>query len=245
MQAKTRHLLLRVAAAGCARIPRNPWRKVPCSEPDRQIARLGWSPIAGCARTGLSLTSVPHHCGLSYSRADPPAQFPATSRFGGSLHANELIVTFVGDDAPGLVEQIAAAVSSGGGNWLESRSTQLGGRFAGILRIGSGSASRLEGSLRALADNSLHISVEDGAAASHAERVTLYLLGLDRPGIVHKVTRALSSLGINVVNLRTSVSAAAMSGEIMFEATALVDCGPDCADRGRSRRCIPDADHRC
>lgn len=139
------------------------------------------------------------------------------------------VVTFVGDDAPGLVEQIAAAVSNAGGNWLESRSTQLGGRFAGIVRIDVASASAvpLQGALRALTIPRLHISIEagdNGVAASDVQRLTLHILGLDRPGIVHEVTRTLASLGINVVDLRTSVFAAAMSGELMFEANALVEC---------------------
>lgn len=46
-----------------------------------------------------------------------------------------LIVTFVGSDKPGLVQHIASVISAQDGNWLESRMTQLGGKFAGIVRV--------------------------------------------------------------------------------------------------------------
>jgi glycine cleavage system regulatory protein len=46
-----------------------------------------------------------------------------------------LVITLVGPDRTGLVESVAQAVASHGGNWLESRMCRLGGEFAGILRI--------------------------------------------------------------------------------------------------------------
>ena len=42
------------------------------------------------------------------------------------------IITFIGDDRPGLVEQLSAAIEQSGGNWLESRMSHLAGKFAGI-----------------------------------------------------------------------------------------------------------------
>ena len=38
-----------------------------------------------------------------------------------------LVLTFVGDDRPGLVSQISQAVAAHGGTWLESRSARLAG----------------------------------------------------------------------------------------------------------------------
>ena len=45
------------------------------------------------------------------------------------------IVSFIGDDRPGLVEEIANAVKDCEGNWQESRLSQLGGKFAGLILI--------------------------------------------------------------------------------------------------------------
>ena len=48
---------------------------------------------------------------------------------------HDVILTLLGTDRPGLVEQVADTVARLGGNWLESRMAHLGGKFAGILRV--------------------------------------------------------------------------------------------------------------
>ena len=46
----------------------------------------------------------------------------------------DLVLTLLGPDRPGLVELVAGVIAAHGGNWLESRMSRLGGKFAGILR---------------------------------------------------------------------------------------------------------------
>ena len=144
-----------------------------------------------------------------------------------------LIVTFIGHDAPGLVGKVAAVVTEGRGNWLESRSTQHGGRYAGLVRVGvdDADAEALRRNLTGLSDADLHVAVEPGEERQRSDgpvqRLTLDILGLDRAGITHEVTQALAGLSINLLDLRTSVFAAPMSGEQMFQANALVECRVD------------------
>ena len=45
------------------------------------------------------------------------------------------VITFIGDDRPGLVEALAKVISGHDGNWLESRLSQLDSKFAGIIRV--------------------------------------------------------------------------------------------------------------
>ena len=45
------------------------------------------------------------------------------------------IVTFIGEDRPGLVEAVSAVIEQSGGNWHESRLSQLGGKFAGLVLV--------------------------------------------------------------------------------------------------------------
>ena len=45
------------------------------------------------------------------------------------------IITFIGDDRPGLVEQLSSVIENNGGNWHESRLSQLGGKFAGLVLV--------------------------------------------------------------------------------------------------------------
>jgi glycine cleavage system regulatory protein len=47
----------------------------------------------------------------------------------------ELVITFVGDDRPGIVQDMSQRVTARGGNWLESQMTRLAGKFAGVARV--------------------------------------------------------------------------------------------------------------
>ena len=49
--------------------------------------------------------------------------------------ATSLVLTFVGDDRPGLVNAISQAVAAHAGTWLESRSVRLAGKFAGVVLV--------------------------------------------------------------------------------------------------------------
>ena len=62
-----------------------------------------------------------------------------------------LVLTAIGDDRPGLVEQLATAISRHQGNWLESSMSHLSGKFAGIVRV-SVPATQLEALKSALAE---------------------------------------------------------------------------------------------
>ena len=48
------------------------------------------------------------------------------------------------------------------------------------------------------------------------------MLGLDRPGIVSEVSTAFAALNLNVLELETGVSQAAMTGGLMFSGKAVV-----------------------
>ena len=138
-----------------------------------------------------------------------------------------LILTFIGEDKPGLVESISAVIKNHDGNWLESRLSQLAGQFAGIIQIGvdTDQAKALINSLQMLTDQGLNIVLKEGAESRDISIAThkLTLLGLDRPGIVKDVSSALSNQRINVLELNTNIVKAAMTGEPMFEAEAIVE----------------------
>jgi glycine cleavage system regulatory protein len=58
-----------------------------------------------------------------------------------------LVLTVIGDDRPGLVEQLATAISQHQGNWLQSSMSNLSGKFAGIVCV-SVPETQLEASRR-------------------------------------------------------------------------------------------------
>lgn len=141
-----------------------------------------------------------------------------------------LVMTVIGDDRPGLVEMLARSVSEHGGNWLESRMSHLGGKFAGILRVSvpeDGVAGLLE-TLRDLDVRGLRVVSEESAAPQADRRpVRLELVGADHTGIVRDITGLLSERRVNVEEFTTDCVPAPMSGGVLFKATALLVLPPD------------------
>ncbi len=137
-----------------------------------------------------------------------------------------LVLTLVGPDRPGLVETVAQLVASHGGNWLESRMARLGGQFAGIARVVLPAAREgdLRAALGALEARGLKVAVTldpgSAPAAKPGRAVKLELVGQDRPGIVHQVTRVLAAHRVNVEELVTECVEAPMAGGILFQARA-------------------------
>ena len=131
------------------------------------------------------------------------------------------IVTFIGDDRPGLVEQLSSVIENNRGNWLESRLSQLGGKFAGLILVSlpGDSGETLESELKALSASGLSVRVTpSGGGVSHTtgRGITLTVIGPDRLGIVREISRALAARDVNVVEMDSNVSSAPMSAELIF-----------------------------
>lgn len=133
------------------------------------------------------------------------------------------IVTFIGDDRPGLVEALSRVIESHQGNWLESRLSQLGGKFAGLVLVAlpADNAAALETALKELSASGLSVRVTPATAvgAKRSDRsIVLTVIGPDRLGIVREISRALAQRQVNVVEMDSEVSSAPMSAELMFTA---------------------------
>jgi glycine cleavage system regulatory protein len=145
-----------------------------------------------------------------------------------------LILTVIGDDRPGLVEELATAVSAHDGNWLEASLAHLSGKFAGIVRVAvaADKTAALKAALAQLAGLKVSATVADAeksapAAVANARRFSLELVGHDRIGIVREVSQVLARHAVNVEELATHTSSAPMSAEILFNAQAELLAAPD------------------
>ena len=133
------------------------------------------------------------------------------------------IVTFISDDRPGLVEQLSGVIESNGGNWHESRLSQLGGKFAGLVLVSlpADSAPALEAALKDLSSSGLSVQVTstgERATPSAGRDITLSVIGPDRLGIVREISHALAKRHINVLEMDSQVVSAPMSAESIFTA---------------------------
>jgi glycine cleavage system regulatory protein len=139
--------------------------------------------------------------------------------------AENLVITFVGPDRPGIVQKVSALIQKYQGNWLESKMARMAGRFAGIARVEVplDMLEALSRDVKNLPDVS--VIVESGSSESIDSRSLSYRLntvGPDKRGILQEITDQLTRQGVNVVDLETQVSAAPMSGDKMFYADAQV-----------------------
>ncbi|QIK67235.1 amino acid-binding ACT protein [Nocardioides sp. HDW12B] len=137
-----------------------------------------------------------------------------------------LVLTVLGDDRPGLVSAVSAALDSHGASWERSRMARLAGKFAGVVEVGApdGTVGDLVTDLEALSSTGLTVVVErtDAPEAAEPTRLTLDLVGSDRPGIVASISSLLAERGVSVEELETEVRDAPMAGGTLFEAHAVL-----------------------
>jgi len=140
-----------------------------------------------------------------------------------------LAITAIGEDRPGIVNELTEFLHSAHLNIEDSRMSILGGEFAIILLV-SGDRAAIE-SVTQQKDSlesslNLNLLIRKTASKSASDELISYKInveGMDNPGIVHKLTRYLSQHSINIVNMQTSSSHAAHTGTPVFTVNMLVD----------------------
>lgn len=141
------------------------------------------------------------------------------------------IISIMTDDRPGIVDTLSGLVKDHSGNWLESRMTQLAGKFAGIVKIQIAEANipALESELDKLKSQGWVINTELSNPKSEdaIANAKISIVGNDRPGIVKDVAQALSGLAVNVIELNTQFESAAMTAEPLFKTKARVHIPQD------------------
>jgi len=129
-------------------------------------------------------------------------------------------------DRPGVVEALADTVTAHSGNWIDSSMARLGGEFAGILRVSAPKKNieALAAALTALSEKDIDVTIhrDRTAAPEGGHRVSLSLTGLDHPGIVLEVSRALAAFDANIEELHTESFSGSMGGEPMFSVNAKI-----------------------
>jgi glycine cleavage system regulatory protein len=136
-----------------------------------------------------------------------------------------LVVTLIGPDRPGMVSAVSDAATAHGANWTDSLMANFAGQFAGIVQLDVPPAGcdALEAALRALESPALRITVaraEGPARGAATRRLSLDLLGHDRPGIIQSISSQLAHHGVSIDTLTTHIVSGAMSGEQMFQMQA-------------------------
>ncbi len=136
--------------------------------------------------------------------------------------SEHLVISVIGDDRPGIVEELSGIILETGCNIEDSRMSVLGSSFAVILLVSGhwDKVSKLETALAGLQREQGLAIMHKRTSARHAQGHLLpYLaevIGLDHPGIVHELSGFFASRGINIEDMATSSQPAAHTGTPIF-----------------------------
>lgn len=139
-----------------------------------------------------------------------------------------LAVTVMGNNQPGIINNLSATAANQGANWLKSHMAEIAGQFAGIvhLEVPTDKVESLKIELAELEKKGLVVTVADSvlpAPASAGRFLTLELVGQDHPGIVRDISQVLAAHNINIEELESECASGSMSGGTIFKASAVLN----------------------
>src|SRR5438552_2169271 len=138
------------------------------------------------------------------------------------------ILTAIGVDRAGLVDEVSRYIFDRGGNIEDSRMVNLRGQFAIMLLVSGDEAvvGKLRHEQLRLAESSgLQVDVRPtppaprGGAAKPSGAMAFRFLAtaVDRAGIVQRISHLLRELNVNIESLETRLTAAPYTGAPVFE----------------------------
>ena len=136
--------------------------------------------------------------------------------------AQLIVISAIGTDRTGVVQDLTKVVLSCGGNIEESRMTTLGQEFAMLLLVSGNwhTLSRLEQGLDKLCKSGdLSVSVKKtGERPTEEDRMpyAVDVVALDQQGIVFNLANFFASRDIEIADVATRSYAAAHTGAPMF-----------------------------
>lgn len=134
-----------------------------------------------------------------------------------------VVLTAVGADRPGLVDEVALYIAQRGGNLEDSRMVNLHGQFAMMMLVGGAGdvVDALGADLPSLAAaSSVHVELMpatgEGTATSVAMPYRLHAWSIDHPGLVQSVAHVLREHSVNIESAETSLQSAPVTGAPLF-----------------------------
>ena len=150
-----------------------------------------------------------------------------------TTRTKQLVLSALGEDKPGIIDELSRCVLNSGCSILDSRMTVLGGDFALLLQVGGNwnNIARLENQLGGLEER-LGLTITTRHCSDRKGRRDLLPYGvdvvaLDQPGIVYNLARFFSQRQINIQEMVTACYAAPHSGTPMFSVHLTVDIPAD------------------
>ena len=139
---------------------------------------------------------------------------------------DHLILTAIGPDQVGLVENLSAFISRRGCNIEDSKMAVFYGEFAVIVLISGDrvNLARVASECREIGDETgLSVAVKTPSERKTSKSFLPYKLAascMDHPGIVYQISGLLRTLGVNIESMETKTYFAPVSGTPLFQLEA-------------------------
>jgi glycine cleavage system transcriptional repressor len=137
--------------------------------------------------------------------------------------AQQLVVSAVGPDRPGIVGELTGQLHSAGANILDSRMVNLRGQFALMIlfEASESAAKTLTGILPGIGTKmglNLFVAPQSPAQTKPIDGLHFKLktYSMDQPGIVARLTNLLRQHGVNIEDLVAHQESAAFAGSSLF-----------------------------
>jgi glycine cleavage system transcriptional repressor len=135
---------------------------------------------------------------------------------------NYLVISAIGANRSGLVQQFSKAIKDCGANIVDSRMAVMGNEFAVVMLLGGtwDAIAKIENAIPRLKENlDLTLISKRTEARKQTGNLMPYaveVVAIDHPGIVHDIAQFFSSRDINIEDMYTGSYAAAHTGTPMF-----------------------------
>ncbi len=139
-----------------------------------------------------------------------------------STQKTYLVISALGEDHPGIVNDLSKAIAEHSCNIEDSRATVLGGEFAAMLLVEGkwNTLAKIENALPELQTQlGMTIIAKRTGERSSARSLVPYgveVVSMDHPGIVNSLANFFAEREINIEDLATSSYAAPHTGTPMF-----------------------------
>jgi len=133
---------------------------------------------------------------------------------------NHLVISFITEDRPGLVDLLSKVVKQHQGNWQTSSLHHLSGFFTGVLEVAVAKehCNALKNTLNELAGFKVNIEQTSPDNGDIGANLILELTANDREGIVQEISSVIHHQGGNMIKLVSTQDNAAHTGQALFKA---------------------------
>ena len=129
---------------------------------------------------------------------------------------NRIIITAIGVDKPGLVDQISSIIKENNGNIENSKMIKIENQFAMIIDfLSSNDLDTIKTKLQYIEE--LEITYKLAEISKENNKTNKYIItGADNQGIINRVSNFFSKRNINIVEVNTNIELAPITGSPLF-----------------------------